>query len=260
MSTSTTSPLFFDIETGPLSLDVIKKITRPFKSKLKHPGEFDPQSVKYGNTKDEGLRAKKLEECMKKHADEVANFESKLAKEEQDYWDGIVESAALSSLTGRVLAIGYGNETHFYIDYIDSEKRKGDEAGILATFWSKFVERQKSRQKMIGFNIKTFDVPFIAQRSFILGVDVPETYMEGDWPSKTFVDLNTRWMAGSRGFNGNLDEISRACGVGQKPEGVSGALFYELYGNPETRSIALDYAINDVVLNRAIAMRIGIGH
>lgn len=254
-----TSPLFFDIETGPLSLDVIKQVTKPFKSKLKHPGEFDPQSVKYGNTKDEGLRAKKLEECMKKHADEVANFESKLAKEEQDYWDGIVESAALSALTGCVLAIGYGSDAGNVVDHLDSEKRSGDEAGILTDFWAKFSKCHSQRMKMIGFNIKTFDVPFIAQRSFILGVDVPEGYMEGDWPSKTFVDLNTRWMAGSRGFNGNLDEIARACGVGQKPEGVSGALFYELYGNPETRSIALDYAINDVVLTRAIAMRIGIG-
>lgn len=254
-----TSPLFFDIETGPLSLDVIKQVTRPFKSKLKHPGEFDPASVKYGVTKDEAKRAAKLQDCIEKHEAAVADYEAKAAKEEADYWQEVVDRAALSALTGRVLAIGYGNETQCTVDHIDSEKRAGDEAAILAHFWSKFVERQKSRQKMIGFNIKTFDVPFIAQRSFILGVDVPEGYMEGDWPSKTFVDLNTRWMAGSRGFNGNLDEISRACGVGQKPEGVSGALFYELYGKPETRSIALDYAINDVVLTRAIAMRIGIG-
>lgn len=253
-----TAPLFFDIETGPLSLDAIKQVTRPFKSKLKHPGEFDPASVKYGVTKDEAKRAAKLQECREKHEAAIAEYESKASKEESEYWQEIVDRAALSALTGQVLAIGYGNETNCTVDHILSEKRNGDEAAILTTFWSKFVERQKSRQKMIGFNIKTFDVPFLAQRSFILGVDVPEGYMEGDWPSKTFVDINTRWMAGSRGFNGTLDEIARACGVGQKPDGVSGALFYELYGNPETRSQALDYAINDVVLTRAIAMRIGI--
>lgn len=250
-----TSPLFFDIETGPLSLDVIKQVTRPFKSKLKHPGEFDPQSVKYGNTKDEGLRAKKLEECMKKHADEVANFESKLAKEEQDYWDGIVESAALSALTGCVLAIGYGSDAGETVDHIQAAD--GNEASLLDRFWTKFVKCKNQRRKIVGFNIKQFDVPFLVQRSCMLRVDLPEGVMEGRYLSNTFVDLNDLWMAGSRGTNGNLDEISRACNVGQKPDGVSGALFYELYSDESTRQKALDYAINDVVITRGIAIRLG---
>ena len=256
MSTSTTSPLFFDIETGPLPLDVIKQITRPFKSKLKHPGEFDPQSVKYGVTKDEAKRAAKLQDCMDKHEAAIADYESKASKEEADYWQDILDRAALSALTGRVLAIGYGSDAGETVDHIDSEERKGDESALLIGFWSKFVRCRDARRKMVGFNIKLFDVPFLVQRSVILGVDVPETIMDGRYLSSVFVDLNDLWMVGGRGFNGNLDEISRACGFGQKPDGVSGAHFFQTYANLSTRSQAIDYLVNDVALNRKFYSRV----
>ncbi len=248
----TTAPLIFDIETGPLPIDMLKQIVRPFdRSSLKHPGEWNPNSVKYGNTKDEAKRAEKLEAARQKHAEAVESYQSDLAAAEEKYWNEVQDKAALAAITGQVLAIGYGGNGET-VDHGMSEEE------LLSRFWAKFKKCRETRRKMIGFNIKRFDVPFIVQRSFILAVDVPESYMDGRYLSATFVDLNDAWMCGNYGYSGNLDEIARACGVGRKTEGVSGAHFAELYMNDATRSQAIDYALNDVVITRAVANRISV--
>jgi hypothetical protein len=248
----TTAPLIFDIETGPLPIDMLKQIVRPFdRSSIKNPGVFDPNSVKYGRTTDPAKRAAKLKEVQEKHEKAVEDYESNLEAAEEKYWLEVQDKAALSAITGQVLAIGYGGNGET-VDHGMSEEE------LLSRFWAKFKKCRETRRKMIGFNIKKFDVPFIVQRSFILAVDVPESYMDGRYLSATFVDLNDAWMCGNYGYSGNLDEIARACGVGRKTEGVSGAHFAELYSNEATRPQAIDYALNDVVITRAVANRISV--
>ncbi|MGM5484090.1 MAG: ribonuclease H-like domain-containing protein [Nanobdellota archaeon] len=46
----------------------------------------------------------------------------------------------------------------------------GDEKDILRDFWN-FIEKNEGK-KIVGFNIKKFDIPFITSRSFIKNVKV----------------------------------------------------------------------------------------
>ena len=107
-TTNMSDAMVFDIETGALPLPELQKILPAYDpGSQKHPGEFDPKSVKLGNTKQEDLIQKKIEEARVKHEESVKQFESSLAGAEDRYWASIIEKAALSAITGQVVAIGY---------------------------------------------------------------------------------------------------------------------------------------------------------
>lgn len=248
------SYVVFDIETGPLSEDRIRAIYPPFdRSSIRHPGEFDPASVKYGPTKDPVKRAEKLEECRAKHAAEVAEFDKKLADSESAYWKKILDDAALSAFSGQILAIGYRSDKGTLIHGVDEDVEEKD---LLVAFWEQYDRFRKTDRMLVGFCIKDFDVPFIAQRSTILGVPVPSTLLQNDrYLDRTFVDLRDRWAFGGRP-SGSLNQLCAALGIRGKLEGVTGATFAELYRNPETRPKAIEYLEEDVRAEYEVAERL----
>lgn len=245
----------FDIETGPLSMDRLKEVLPPFAPTAKDPGEFDESTVKLGVMKDaEKIRAK-IEECRAKHAAAVAEYQDYLSVGEEQYWQSVMDRAALSATTGQVLAIGYHGSGKSFIDSVDPQI----ESNVISRFWAQFVKLRSGGRSMIGFNCNDFDVPFLVQRSIILGIDLPENLLEGGkWLSRTFVDLRSIWSAGSRSSPGTLDLICRCAGLGAKTDGVSGADFSRLFSNPETRQQALDYLSNDLAMTAGLARRVGL--
>ena len=245
-----------DIETGPLPLEQLQATLGPYDpaSAGKHPGEFDPESVKYGQTKDPDKRAAKLEECHQKHLQEVAAFERKQETAEVDHWKKILDRAALSAITGQVLAIGVLGKQ---VAILSREDRTEEE--MLVAFWKTYSDfRKNGERKMVGFNLRGFDIPFLFQRSIILEVDVPEGVFEKDrYLGSGFIDLRDRWNAcGNQ--EGSLNDICRACGIGAKPDDVHGKDFHRFFWNPETRQQAINYLINDLQMTRAFAIRMGI--
>lgn len=246
--------IVFDIETGPLPEEQLKRIHPPFdRSSFQHPGEFDPSTVKCGNIGGpESEKGKaKIAEARAKHAEECESFASRLAKAESDYWQGITDSAALSSLTGQVLAIAYyGRQIAIHT------QRATNEEEMLATFWRNYSNCRESNRKMVGFNIAEFDLPFIAQRSIILGIDIPSTFMNGRYLDSTFVDLRQLWKFGSYSNNrGTLDELCRAMELPGKLDGVTGKDFAKLFANDPEK--AIEYAKNDVVITANLAAKFG---
>lgn len=251
-----TVPLIFDIETGPAPLDELKCLLDPFdpESVPKPPAEFDPSSVKTGNLKDESKIAAKVESARREHAESLADYERKVAAAESAYWEDIVGRAALSSTTGRVLAIGYRGEKVMIDSVADREERD-----LLARFWRQFLRCRESGRKMVGYNIAGFDVPFLAQRSWILGVQVPPSvFTPGGWLDSTFVDLMRAWSAGARNGFAKLDIVCRACGIGGKTEGISGADFAGLFLDPESRHVAIEYLERDLEMTAGLAERFGV--
>ncbi len=246
-----------DIETGSLPLDRLKEIMPPFDpSTIKHPGEFDPSAVKCGNIGGpESVKGKaKIEEARKLHEASVAEFESKLEDGYSNYWKKIEEDAALSAMTGEVLAIGYDGKS-VMLDHAEI----CTEAQMLTRFWEMFSNCRKQGRKIVGFSISEFDIPYLFQRSIILGLDVPkDVFIRDRYLSDTFVDTRTLWLGSSMQKKGRLDNICRACGIGSKPDGISGADFAGLYRNPETRPTALDYLANDLAMAKALAIRLGL--
>ena len=221
--------IIFDIETGPQSIERIKEICGP----------FDPSSVKTGNLKDQ------------------SKIDAKIKEAEASYEQELIDSAALSALTGQVIAIGYlSTETGKSVISAD------DEQNVLLQFWVKFSQCRQSDRKMVGHNIAGFDIPFILQRSWLLDIPPDPRVLDrnGRYLDPTFIDTMTRWQAGNyRTQYAKLDTLAKAFGVPGKPDGINGGDFARLWnGTAEERKQAEDYLRNDLAMTAAVAERMGI--
>jgi len=252
--------LIFDCETGPLDDESVAKFSPEF-ILPPHPGEFSPASVKYGNLKDEAKRAAKLEEARAAHADAVANYDMTVTSARAAHLADCLANAALSPLTGRVLAIGVQTEKGVGIEHCD-----GDEVALLNKFWALYSRcraMSPSPKKMVGANILGFDLPFLIRRSWILQVDVPHNVRNGRYFDAMFIDLCEVWLCGQRfgsGISASLDTMARALGVGEKPAGVTGADFAKLWGGTaDEKAKAVEYLRNDLAMTAKVAERLGVG-
>jgi hypothetical protein len=244
----------FDIETGPQPMERLRAVLPGWDpSSLRQPGKFDPKEVKTGNLKDAEKIASKIESARAEHEAAVANFETAKANAEAAYWREAAEKAALSSTTGQVLAIGIKSESETELSCIDL---MNDEVAMLTWFWKTYQCLRSQGRNICGFHSKEFDIPFLAQRSVILGVPVPKTLIQNErYLDPIFIDLRDRWSFGSRA-SGSLDLICRACGIGGKPDGIDGSMFHTLYADEATRPSAIAYLKNDLEMTYEMAVRL----
>ena len=79
----------------------------------------------------------------------------------------------LNPIDSRIVSIGlrYNGE-----DFIFHEE---DEKEMLVKFWEKWkaIKSEKRDSKVVGFNIKIFDLPFIVARSFIHNVKISSFFL-----------------------------------------------------------------------------------
>jgi hypothetical protein len=203
--------IFFDIETGPLPLAELDALMPEFKpaANLK-----DPEKIK-------------------------ASVEEK----RQAYY----EQAALSPLTGKVIAIGLELDVGFGIM---SEPVHSKESEILTEFWK--LVRDNNNSQFIGFNIAHFDLPFLLRRSMKYGLKTPPVFDKYRHLTDQFIDLMHIWQCCIYGETISLDRLARFLGVGQK-EG-SGKDFAKLWY--EDRPKAIEYLRNDLFLTKKCAERL----
>jgi hypothetical protein len=257
--------LIFDLETGPLTEQHIRKFAPAFTPEP-HPGEFNSATVKYGRTKDPEKRAAILKENEDKHAALVESYASDTQQAEQAHWKKIFENAALDPALGQVLAIGAMDAASGRAN-VSGQENGQDEAFVIAKFWQKYVQCRGKGRKLIGHCIKTFDLWFLVNRSRILQVDVPGDVFDGRFWSPLFQDTADYWSLG-RKWNGgsefSLDYIGKILGLGGKmcgPDGkpMAGDAFAKLWnGTPEEREQARAYLLRDLELTAQVAMRLGV--
>jgi DNA polymerase elongation subunit (family B) len=165
-----------------------------------------------------------------------------------------LENCALDAMTGQVLAVGCADET-----------------GKIETFdIAQYTERELVERtlgsidhcllqggKLIGYNVRHFDLPFLCRRAYVHGVRVPLILAETvqNRYSRTVIDLMEVWLCGDRNFKGqSLDNVAKACGVGEKTG--SGADFSRLFS--VDKFAALAYLRNDIELTVKLAKRFGV--
>ena len=206
--------IIFDIETGPLPLDQL------------HIPPFDPSQVKLGNIKNPDLIAEKIRTAEENHT--------------ADY----IRNAALDALSGQILCIGYRYE-HQHAGVL---KNDDNEAAMLREWWTmlNYYERQP---KLIGFNVKAFDLPFLIKRSWKHRITVPYWLRQGRYWNDLVVDLREVWQLGDSRAHGSLAAICRHLGLGDKSG--SGAEFNLLWNTD--RQAAIDYCLRDVQLTQQVA-------
>ena len=210
----------FDIETGPATEAELKAIYEP-------PDEAE---IKTGNIKDPEKIAAKIAEARTEH------------------WLEFTETAALSAMTGQLLAIGFKSNKVGIVTIILGET----ERAMLDGFWQLWNENQTTQ--FIGFNIFLFDLPFMIRRSWALGVDVPgDLRTQNRYWNNRFVDCRDYWQLGDRQARGSLARIGRFLGLPHTKNG-SGKDFAALLATD--REKALEYLRNDVLLTEALHERL----
>lgn len=243
----------FDCETGPQERG---KVLRFFDMPPARMGDFDPAAVKTGNIKDEAKKAEKIAAEKVKHAADVACEEA----ERSTYADTFYNNAALKSHTGTVLVIGRGDMA---LNKVTIHEQLTDEADLLADCWKWMRGCIDRAETMVGFNIFGYDLPFMIQRSWFLGVDIPAMLFARsgryvNW-NPLFVDLMVVYGCGQP-FAINQDDLCKAFDLPTKPDGLTGADFARLYtsGQPGEREKALDYLKHDIRSVMQIATRMGV--
>jgi len=205
-------PMLFDIETSALSDAELDKVKPPFQA---------PANYK-----------------------DAAKIAANIAEQEAE-WKA---RAALSPITGRVLAFGYES---FDFDIIADD----DEKTLLEQVWMMFNNNLSASIKVVGFNIFGFDLPFLIKRSWSLGVTVPR--IVGGWSGRYWnwnediIDLRLVWQMGDRQAHGSLDDISKFFGASGKMG--SGKDFAALWQTD--REKAVTYLKTDLALSKLLYER-----
>ena len=257
--------IVIDIETAPLPDDQIVDLLPEFdESKIKNPGTFDPSAVKLGAIKDEAKKQAKIDECRQKHQAAVEKYETDLANAQAEHRANCIDRAALSSTTGRIVAIGIYDPARNRTAILHNDN---DEAEMLRQWWTIYDRgRTLAKETFVGFNIEGFDIPFLIQRSRILDVDVPPGIYDRSrrYLSDHFIDLMKVWTCGQYGQSIKLDLLAKTLGVGGKQvdaEGkkITGKDFSRLwFGSVEDRQKAVEYLTNDLMMTAGVARKLGV--
>lgn len=230
----------FDIETGPVAN--IEELIGP----LEECPPFDENSVKLGNLTDASKIRDKIEYARAKHAIDHAE-KANAARNKK------IDKAALSPMTGEIIAIGYGDATGRRVIHAASERE------ILREFWAIFrmATMPTNGGKLAGWYVFGFDLPFIVQRSWFHEIAIPAGVVQNNryW-NAAFIDLMDVFNLGRRDHSG-LDDVARFFGVGEK--NGDGGEFAKLWrsGEATERMKAVEYLTNDINLTLAVARRIG---
>lgn len=249
-------PVIWDIETGPLPDEKLTELFKFDPATVKGyeliDKEFDPASVKLGRMKDQAKIDAKIEAEREKFESAKAAAIEGMVTAEVDAFAAFKSKAALSALTGQVLAIGYLDLGAEELDVAIDDGR-GDEKLLLTAFWEVFRMCLVREVSMIGFNTTGFDVPFIIRRSWAHGVTVPKgLFQNGRYLHRSLRDLRELWACGEYHPSGTLDDLAALFGTTRK--NGDGGQFHKLWsGTPEERQQALDYLKNDLVMTKEVA-------
>lgn len=157
-----------------------------------------------------------------------------------------LEGLALSPMTGRIAMIGWkevGGRTE-----IDAQENERDLVGEALTTIS---EHLAAGNVIAGFNIWSFDLPFLARRAWKHGFRLPLGMRTGRYWARELVDLREEWLLGDRSpvkGTSSLDAISKFLGLPEKLG--TGADFAKL-----TAEQRLAYLQRDLEIEEALWMR-----
>jgi uncharacterized protein YprB with RNaseH-like and TPR domain len=151
----------------------------------------------------------------------------------------------LNPIDSRIVAIGLRFENVNYIFQSEDEKE------ILSKFWEKWKEIKLGSAliPVVGFNITSFDMPFIVTRSFIQNIRIESFSL------KEIIDLRDKINAYKYGkTRGKLKEFAEI--IGQEILEVNGSdvsrLCYEKDYLTLNKYLEKDLEITDALYKRAV--------
>lgn len=216
---------------------------------------FDIETIPAGEESLEKLRylyerkKGKYEDRMEEGDDEFMSFE--------EFFD----KTGTDGSFGRIVCIGYA------LNDKPAEALSGDERELLKKFW----DLAANVDLFIGHNVRDFDLPFIMQRSIVLGVKpswvrfeepgVPKYKMNkfldfARYRSCPIFDIMWEWNHWrDKWENKTIEHVALALGIPTPKDGIDGSRVYEFYKNGKVKEI-VDYCKRDVETNRAVYKRL----
>jgi len=195
-------------------------------------------------------------------AESQQEFLLRYAEQEKDLIkkDELIDDAkrylSLYPLTAKIIAIGMLNtqtEKELILfegendeDLIVEEKnikyKPMPEEEMLKNFW----QYTSKAEKLISFNGRNFDIPFLMIRSAILKVKPSKNFLRNRYDTKEHVDLLEQFTFYGLTKKFNLDFYCKAFGIeSPKEKGISGMEVKELYKAGRIKEIAV-YCGEDV--------------
>jgi hypothetical protein len=217
-----------------LDIETLSQSEESIRSKLT---PFDPSRVKLGNAKKPELVAEIIEAARMEHGnDEVLN-------------------GALHATTGTLAIVGFRNCEGVKQYHIGEMT----EAAIIEATFTEILFALDRGTIISGYFIKGFDLPFIVQRAWLLGVKVPPRIFNAMKPrypwSENIVCLQEVWLAGSGaqfGTRVSLATVLREFGL--PPKSGTGADFGNLWASDQ--KAALKYNADDLSCEMRLAERL----
>lgn len=180
---------------------------------------------------------------------------AKIAEKEAAARAEQIEKMALSPLWGRVCAWGGAEDAETVHAECLTAETDAEEARIVEEAF-----RTLSKGRIVTYNGKAFDLPFIYRRAVLLGIDPREFGMP------TLADLTSKYSSENR----HIDIMVVWCGFGQfeKLDNIAAAMledhkitidfhdFPKMIETQKGRKTLLDYCKQDVLLTQRIYNRI----
>lgn len=121
------------------------------------------------------------------------------------------EQGALNAMKGRVVCVGMLVDDGIVVT--ETTFAGEDERGIIGNFWSVL----KPNDLIVGHNVLDFDLAFLQQRSWILGIQQSCAFDTRRYYTKDVIDtlqLWTNWTGNKKGVT--LDALGSVLGCGRK--------------------------------------------
>jgi len=159
--------------------------------------------------------------------------------------DQLEDVGALSPITGRVTAIGttiliskQQPKTHIFMDQ--------DEKLMLSQFWTMLKALGETRIfRIVGFNIHSFDMPFLIVRSLANGVGL-------SYYNKNLIQDLRKILAFNQPYKkGKLDDYAKMMGIEGKYKGMDGFHACQLWKDKQYDELRA-YLTQDLVITQKL--------
>ncbi len=149
----------------------------------------------------------------------------------------------LNPIDSKIIAIGLKKKGEAAAVFMGS-----DEAQLLTDFWKEISKSKSLSTKIVGFNIKDFDLPFLVTRSFVNNVEIVPFIV------KEVLDLREKLSAYKFGnVRGKLKEFADFLSIDKMD--MDGSDVAGEYWAGNTKKIG-DYLKKDLEITEAIYQRI----
>ena len=212
-----------------------------------------------------------FEECKKEKPALAASFKKRAKwyadnEYRSDLTDDLLskiyfEKSPLYSEYGKIVVITCGGFKDDEVATI-SFSSEDNEAQILNDFYS-FINKKLSKNPttcIVGYNINTFDVPFIVKRSFVNNITkIPPIFRIFDkkpWElSAKFKDIFLLWQMNTRNFV-SLDAVASCLGLETHKDVMDGSMVGSTFHIDNNLEKIVNYCEMDVVLTGKVMKRL----